>query len=143
MLPALFQPPAPVNCFSLPRPPPLCFLAVQLAGLAVSVALLQLLEGSGVPDAIVPVWMVAHGTHVYLRYLALSALRFPYPNQARCCCGLHAPLLLCMHSWRAPVALRCLVPLLCCNTGCQLLCWQQSGVEASKGRGPHPVNALA
>lgn len=48
-----------------------------------SVALLQLLEGSGVPDAIVPVWMVAHGTHVYLRYLALSALRFPYPNQKR------------------------------------------------------------
>lgn len=62
-----------------------------------SVAALQLLEGSGVPDAIVPVWMVAHGTHVYLRYLALSALRFPYPNQARCCCAAHASLLLCTY----------------------------------------------
>ena len=54
---------------------------LQMAGLASSVALLQLVEGMGRPEAVVPAWLAVHSMHVGLRYLALSALRFPYPNQ--------------------------------------------------------------
>ena len=56
-------------------------MCLQLAGLASSVALLRLVESVGRPEAVVPAWLVVHSMHVGLRYLALSALRFPYPNQ--------------------------------------------------------------
>lgn len=54
---------------------------LQLLGLASSVALLHTLEAVGQPELVVPVWAAAHGVHVVLRYVALRALRFPYPNQ--------------------------------------------------------------
>lgn len=56
----------------------------QLLGLASSVALLRSLEAIGQPELVVPAWAAAHGVHVALRYVALRALRFPYPNQVGC-----------------------------------------------------------
>lgn len=56
-------------------------LIPQLLGLASSVALLRTLEAVGQPELVVPAWAAAHGVHVALRYVALRALRFPYPNQ--------------------------------------------------------------
>ncbi|PRW60390.1 UPF0420 isoform X4 [Chlorella sorokiniana] len=58
-------------------------VAAQLLGLASSVALLRTLEAAGQPELVVPAWAAAHGVHVALRYVALRALRFPYPNQKR------------------------------------------------------------
>ncbi len=57
---------------------------MQLLGLAASVAALKALELSGEPGTlIVPVWATVQATHVVLRFRALAALRFPYPNQRR------------------------------------------------------------
>ena len=58
-------------------------VAAQLAGLAASVALLQLLQAAGRPELAVPAWAAVHSAHVALRYAALAALRFPWPNQKR------------------------------------------------------------
>ncbi|GAB4822423.1 hypothetical protein N2152v2_009469 [Parachlorella kessleri] len=56
----------------------------QLLGLAASVATLKALDLTGQPaDFVVPVWAAVQGTHIVLRYKALSTLRFPYPNQRR------------------------------------------------------------
>lgn len=46
-------------------------------------ALLHVLEAIGQPEAVVPAWAAAQGVHVALRYVALRALRFPYPNMVR------------------------------------------------------------
>lgn len=58
-------------------------VAAQLAGLAASVALLQLIESAGRPELAVPAWAAVHSVHVALRYVALASLRFPWPNQKR------------------------------------------------------------
>jgi hypothetical protein len=57
---------------------------LQLLGLAASVVVLELLQRGGSPNAVVPVWAAIHGLHAWLRYTSLKALRFPWPNQARC-----------------------------------------------------------
>lgn len=55
---------------------------LQMLGLATSVAVLRALEAANQPEAlIIPIWALVHAVHVVLRYRALSALRFPYPNQ--------------------------------------------------------------
>lgn len=58
-------------------------VTAQLLGLAASVGLLSLLDIAGTPEAVIPVWAVVHGVHVGLRYLALTKLRFPWPNYKR------------------------------------------------------------
>lgn len=87
-----------------------------MLGLASSVALLTLLEATEQPEAVIPAWAAVHGVHVALRYTALAALRFPYPNQARAlychvavwCSGKHGDsacnsLRHPVHSCRCPV----------------------------------------
>lgn len=58
-------------------------VAAQMAGLAMSVALLTAVEAAGTPEAVVPLWAGIHALHVTLRYYALTKLRFTYPNYKR------------------------------------------------------------
>lgn len=58
-------------------------VTAQMVGLALSVGLLSILETVGVPEAVIPLWVGIHGSHVFLRYHALKQLRFPYPNFKR------------------------------------------------------------
>lgn len=60
-------------------------VAAQLLGLSASVALLSVLEASGTPEAVIPCWAAIHAVHVWVRYTALTKLRFPYPNYQRGC----------------------------------------------------------
>lgn len=58
-------------------------VTAQLIGLGASVGVLSVLDGTGNPGIIIPVWVVVHGIHVGIRYLALKKLRFPWLNYKR------------------------------------------------------------
>jgi hypothetical protein len=58
-------------------------VTAQMVGLALSVGLLSVLESVGVPEVVIPLWAGIHSSHVFLRYIALRQLRFPYPNFKR------------------------------------------------------------
>mmetsp|Transcript_31516 Transcript_31516/g.89460 ORF Transcript_31516/g.89460 Transcript_31516/m.89460 type:complete len:313 (+) Transcript_31516:636-1574(+) len=57
----------------------------QMLGIAVTIAVLKLLEDQESVDAFLATWAVFASSHLYLRYLSLRALRFSSFNQKRAC----------------------------------------------------------
>lgn len=58
-------------------------VVAQMLGLAISVGILSVLEATGAPEVVIPVWASVHAVHVVLRYAALQQLCFPFPNTKR------------------------------------------------------------